>query len=254
MTAGVIVEEHGAVLVVTIDRPARRNALTQAASRAIAAAMDDLDDRPDLAVGVLTGAGGHFCAGMDLKRFLQGEVASLPGRGLGGMTQTPPRKPVIAAVEGYALAGGFELVLACDLVVAAAGAVFGLPEVRRGLAARAGGLLRLPAKIPENVAMELVLTGSTMNAERAAALGLVNRLVADGEALSAALTLAGEVAANAPLSLVASKRVLTEARHWPFDERWRHQASIVDPLFASDDAREGAAAFAAKRAPRWSGT
>lgn len=254
MTADVAVAERGPVLVVTIDRPARRNALTQAASRAIAAALDELDDRADLAVAVLTGAGGDFCAGMDLKRFLRGEVASIPGRGLGGMTQTPPRKPVIAAVEGHALAGGFELVLACDLVVAAEGSVFGLPEAKRGLAARAGGLLRLPEKLPANVAMELVLTGNPMRADRAAALGLVNRLVADGQALPAALRLAEEVAANAPLSLVASKAVLTEGRHWAPGERWRRQASIVDPLFASDDAREGAEAFAAKRLPRWTGT
>ncbi|GAA3567890.1 crotonase/enoyl-CoA hydratase family protein [Amycolatopsis ultiminotia] len=254
MSADVVVEERGQVLVVTIDRPAQRNALTQETSRTIASAWDELDDRADLTVGVLTGAGGHFCAGMDLKRFLLGEVASIPGRGLGGMTQTPPEKPVIAAVEGYALAGGFEMALACDLVVAAKGAVFGLSEVQRGLAARAGGLLRLPEKIPENVAMEMILTGTPIGADRAAALGLVNRVVADQQALAAAMGLANEMASNAPLALIASKKVVTAGRHWTPDERWRNQASIVDPVFASNDAREGAEAFAAKRPPQWTGT
>ena len=247
------VEEDDGVLLITIDRPEQRNAMTRAASERIAAALDELDRRPDLAVGVLTGAGGTFCAGMDLKRFLAGETASVPGRGFGGLTQAPPVTPLIAAVEGWALAGGFELLLACDLVVAAESARFGLPEVKRGLVARAGGLLRLPERLPRAVALELVLTGDPISAPRAAALGLVNRVVPDGQALAGALELARAIAGNAPLAVAASKRVLTGSPSWPADEKWARQAEAVDPVFTSADATEGARAFAEKRAPRWQG-
>jgi enoyl-CoA hydratase len=185
----VVVAEDDGVLIITINRPAQRNAMTRAASEAIAEALDELDRRPDLSVAVLTGAGGNFCAGMDLKRFLAGELSAVPGRGFGGVTEAPPAKPLIAAVEGYALAGGFELVLACDMVVAGAGARFGLPEVKRGLVAKAGGLLRLPERLPRPIALELVLTGDFLTAERAAAFGLVNRLVEDGQALAGARAL-----------------------------------------------------------------
>lgn len=239
------------VIVITIDRPSARNAITLAVSQGIAEALDELDERDDLAVGVLTGAGTTFCAGMDLKAFLRGERPSLPGRGLGGMTITAPRKPVIAAVEGYALAGGCELALACDLITAGRSAQFGIPEVRRGLVAAGGGLLRLPERIPTNIAMELALTGELLSAERAAALGLVNRVVDDGQALDAALQLAHAIAANGPLATVASKRIIGEYRDWPAGERWTRQAAIVEPVFNSEDAREGAGAFAEKRAPRW---
>lgn len=247
------VRTEDGVMVITIDRPAARNAITLAVSRGMAAALDELDGRDDLAVGVLTGAGGTFCAGMDLKAFLAGERPSLPGRGLGGMTITPPRKPVIAAVEGYALAGGCELALACDLITAGRGARFGLPEVKRGLVAAGGGLLRLPDRVPANVAMELALTGDFLGAERAAALGLVNRVVDDGQALPAALDLARAIAANGPLATVATKRVIREYRDWPADQRWTRQSTIVEPVLASEDAREGARAFTEKRAPQWQG-
>jgi enoyl-CoA hydratase len=215
--------------------------------------MDELDARSHLGAAVLTGAGGTFCAGMDLKRFLAGETSSIPGRGFGGLTEAPPAKPLIAAVEGWALAGGFELLLACDLVVAGASARFGLPEVKRGLVARAGGLLRLPQRLPRAVALEMVLTGDPLPATRAETLGLVNRVVPDGEALAEALDLAHTIAANAPLALAASKRILVESAGWPLEEQWIRQARIADPVFASSDAQEGSRAFAEKRPARWQG-
>jgi enoyl-CoA hydratase len=241
------------VLVVTIDRPEARNAVTADVAQGIAAAMDRLDAEDALRVGVLTGAGGTFCAGMDLKAFVRGERPVVAGRGFAGVTQRPPEKPLIAAVEGYALAGGFELVLACDLVVAAEGATFGIPEVKRGLVAAAGGLLRLPARIAYHQAMELALLGNHIPAARARELGLVNRLVADGTALEAALALAAEITANGPLAVAASKKIVAAARGWADEQMWERQAEIAGPVSASKDAIEGARAFAEKRAPLWSG-
>lgn len=249
----VLVERQDRTLVVTINRPERRNAMTRAAGELIAEALDLLDGDDSLSVGVLTGAGGTFCSGMDLRRFAEGEVASVPGRGFAGLTQRPPDKPLIAAVEGHAVAGGFEAVLACDLVVAARGAMFGLPEVRRGLVARAGGLMRLPQLIPRSAAMRLVLTGDTVDAAQAHAWGLVTELVDDGTALEHALALAARVARNAPLAVRASKQVMVASADWPADERFTRQAELTDHVFASDDAREGALAFVEKRPPRWSG-
>ncbi|MBO0819643.1 MAG: crotonase/enoyl-CoA hydratase family protein [Nocardiopsaceae bacterium] len=247
----VLVEAGDGVMVITINRPKARNAVTAAVAEGVAAALDDLDKSDDLAAGIVTGAGGTFCAGMDLKGFLRGERPDVPGRGFAGLTEAPPAKPLIAAVEGYALAGGCEVVAACDLVVAARGARFGLPEVKRGLAAAAGGLLRLPERLGPNVAMELALTGDFLAAPRAYELGLVNRLTEDGEALSGARELAATIAANGPLGVRASKRVIAESPAWPAGERWRRQREILDPVFTSQDAREGAQAFAEKRAPRW---
>lgn len=241
-----------AVLQITLDRPARRNALDGAASRAIAAALDELDTDPALAVGVLTGAGGTFCSGMDLRAFLDGDAPEVPGRGFGGLTEAPPAKPLIAAVEGFALAGGCELVLACDLVVAAEDAAFGLPEVRRGLVAGSGGLLRLPHRIPRSVAAELALTGDRFTAVDAHRWGLVNRLVEPSTAAAAAVELAARIAGNAPLALAATKRLLA-ASDRPHDEAWARQRTELGAVAASADAREGARAFAEKREPRWSG-
>ena len=240
-------------LVVTINRPRARNAVNEAVATAIAEAMDRLDGDDALTVGVITGAGGTFSAGMDLKAFVRGEKPVVPGRGFAGIVERPARKPVIAAVEGYALAGGFEIVLACDLVVAARGATFGLPEVRRGLVAAGGGLLRLPRRVPYHVAMELCLLGSHVPAARMHELGLVNRLVDDGDALPAALALAGEIAANGPLAVAATKRIIAESGDWPADDAFARQATIAGPVAASADAREGATAFAEKRAPVWTG-
>lgn len=256
MTAGqqpVAIERRGAVLVIAINRPERRNAVDAAVSRAIAGALDDLDDDSALRAAVITGRGGSFCSGMDLKAFLDGDRPELPGRGFAGLTESPPAKPLIAAVEGYALAGGCELALACDLIVAAEDAVFGLPEVARGLVAGSGGLVRLPRRIPQAIALEYILTGARISAPIAHRWGLVNRLAPSGGALEAALALAEEIAANAPLSVVMSKRIVREASGWPEEEIWNRQRPLAEAVIGSEDAQEGARAFAEKRVPEWAG-
>jgi enoyl-CoA hydratase len=249
----VLTEQRGRILIITINRPEAKNSINAAASHALAAAMDQLDDDPALSVGVLTGAGGTFCAGMDLKAFARGENVVVEGRGL-GFTERPPVKPLIAAVEGYALAGGTELALATDLIVAASDSAFGIPEVKRGLVAAGGGLLRLPQRIPYAIAMELALTGDPLPASRAHELGLVNILAEPGHALEAALELAERITANGPLAVAATKRVIVESRGWSPEDQWREQLAIIMPVFGSKDAREGAVAFAEKRAPNWTGT
>lgn len=249
----VLVEHEGGIVVVTINRPQQRNAVNRAVSYGVCEAIDELDRNPALRVGILTGAGGTFCSGMDLKAFLRGEVTRVEGRGILGIAMTPPRKPLIAAVEGYALAGGFESVLACDLVVAARNAQFGLPEVKRGLAAAAGGLLRLPRLLPPRIAMEVALTGDPIGAERLHQFGLINALTEPGGALAAAKAMARRIIANAPLSVAASKRVMVEQQDWPLAEMWTRQQEITGPVLASRDAREGAAAFAERRDPVWTG-
>lgn len=253
MPDAILTEVSGAIAVITINRPEARNAVNGAVARGIAAAMQEFDGRADVSVLVLTGAGGSFCAGMDLKGFLAGDSPIAEGRGFGGMVERPPVKPVIAAVEGYALAGGFELALACDLIVASEEARFGLPEVRRGLVAGAGGLLRLPRRIPYHLAMEIALTGEHFPAARLAAAGLVNKLVPAGQALAAAVELAGQVARGAPLALAASKRVIVESADWAASDAFARQGEIIGPVFASKDAMEGAIAFAEKRPPTWRG-
>ena len=252
MTDEVLTSEEDGILIVTINRPDAKNAMTKAAAEAIAAAMDRLDNDDSLRVGILTGAGGTFCSGMDLKGFLRGESPSVEGRGFGGVVQQPPEKPLIAAVEGYALAGGLELMIACDLVVANAKAKFGIPEVKRGLVAAAGGVMMLPDQIPERIAMELALTGDFIDAPRAYELGLINR-VTDGDALAGAKELAARIVANGPLAVKVSKQVIKQSRGWPMDERYKRQTQLIAPVFVSEDAREGAAAFAEKRAPNWKG-
>jgi enoyl-CoA hydratase len=249
----VTVEADGGVAVLTINRPQARNAVNEATARAMAAAIDELDARRDVRVLVLTGAGGTFSAGMDLKGFLAGENAMAGGRGFAGITARPPATPVIAAVEGYALAGGFEIALACDLIVASEEATFGLPEVTRGLVAGAGGLLRLPRRIPYHLAMEMALTGARFSAQRLHQAGLVNRLVPAGTALAGARAFAAQIAANAPLSLAATKQIIVESADWPSDEAFDRQAAVMGPVFTSADAIEGAAAFAEKRPPVWRG-
>ncbi|GAA2853103.1 crotonase/enoyl-CoA hydratase family protein [Streptosporangium fragile] len=248
-----VVAESGRVLVITMNRPEARNAMSLRMARGIADALTMLDERADLSVGVITGAGGTFCAGMDLKGFARGERPIVEGRGFAGLVRRPPDKPLIAAVEGYALAGGFEIVLSCDLVVASRAATFGLPEVRRGLTAAAGGLLRLQHRIPYHLAMELVLTGRMWPAPQAHDARLVSRLTEPGAALDGALELAREIAENAPLALVASKQVMVRSADWPLDERFDRQEEFVNPVRESADAKEGALAFVEKRAPRWTG-
>ncbi|MHB1597177.1 MAG: crotonase/enoyl-CoA hydratase family protein [Streptosporangiaceae bacterium] len=253
MSEAVQTEVADGVAVITIDRPQARNAVNGEVARGIAAAVEDFDARQDVSVIVLTGAGGTFCAGMDLKAFLAGDAPVVEGRGFAGLVERPPVKPLIAAVEGYALAGGFELVLACDLVVASEDAKFGLPEVRRGLVAGAGGLIRLRTRIPYHLAMEIALTGEHVPAARLADAGLVSRLVPAGQALPAARELAARVALGAPLALTASKRVVVESADWPAAEAFARQQEIIGPVFGSKDAMEGAIAFAEKRAPVWRG-
>jgi enoyl-CoA hydratase len=247
-------EADAGVLLITINRPQARNAVNLAVAEGIAAALDRLDAEPDLQVGILTGGGGTFCAGMDLKGFAAGERPWVGDRGFAGITQPAARKPLIAAVEGFALAGGFEVALACDLIVAGAGARFGIPEVKRGLVAGAGGLIRLPKRIPYHVAMELALTGDPISAERALAVGIVNRVVQDGQAVGTARELAATIARNGPLAVDASKRIITGALDWSEDEAWERQGAIAGPVFTSQDALEGARAFAEKRDPVWTGT
>jgi enoyl-CoA hydratase/carnithine racemase len=249
----VLTECSDGIAVITINRPEARNAVNGEVARGIAAAVEELDSSADVRVLILTGAGGTFSAGMDLKGFLAGESPNADGRGFGGIAERPPAKPVIAAVEGYALAGGFEIALSCDMIVASEAARFGLPEVRRGLVAGAGGLLRLPRRVPYHLAMEIALTGEHFTAERLLQAGLVSRVVGVGEALAGARELAARVAQGAPLAVAASKRVIVESADWASSEAFARQGEVIGPVFVSADAMEGAAAFAEKRAPVWRG-
>ncbi len=248
----ILTEVDGNVLIVTINRPDAKNAMTKAAAEGIAAAMDLFDAETDLRCAIITGAGGTFCSGMDLKGFLRGESPSVPGRGFGSLSQWTPKKPIIAAVDGYALAGGMELALSCDLIVAHSGAKFGIPEAKRGLAAAAGGLIKLPRQIPPRIAMELALTGDFITAARAYELGFINQ-ISEGPSLEAAKVLAARVAANGPLALIASKAIVRDSHEWTEAEMWDKQQTYITPVFTSQDAREGATAFAEKRAPNWQG-
>jgi enoyl-CoA hydratase len=250
--AEVLTAVEDGILIVTINRPEAKNAINKAAAVGISAAMDRLEVENDLRCAILTGAGGTFCSGMDLKGFLRGESPSIEGRGFGGLSQWTPKKPVIAAVDGYALAGGMELALSCDLIVANAGARFGIPEAKRGLAAAAGGLIRLPRQIPPRIAMELALTGDFIDAARAYELGFINRIV-EGPAIEGAKELARRIAENGPLALIASKAIVRDSHGWTEAEMWDKQAAYIVPVFTSQDAREGAAAFAEKRKPNWQG-
>jgi enoyl-CoA hydratase/carnithine racemase len=254
MATEIAVEHRDGVAVITIDRPAVRNAVDLASARLISAAIDELEQRPELAVGVITGAGGNFSAGMDLKALqASGERPVDEKRGAFGLCRLPPAKPLIAAVEGVAFGGGFEIALACDLIVAAGDAAFALPEVKRGLVAGAGGVVRLPRRLPRNVAAELVLTGEPIGATRAEALGLVNHVTAPGAALALALDLAHTIAANAPLAVRASKRIVDASATWPPEEMFARQMPWLQAVRESADAEEGTRAFVEKRAPKWQG-
>lgn len=253
MSEEVLVSVEDGVMIVTINRPKAKNSVNKAVAKGIAAAMDELDSNDEIRAAVLTGADNTFCAGMDLKAFVSGELPVVKGRGFAGLCEQLPKKPLIAAVEGYALAGGCELALSCDLIVMAESAKFGIPEAKRGLAAAAGGLMRLPRQIPSRIAMELALIGDFIDASRAYELGLVNRVVAAGDSLAAAKSLARKIAANGPMAVMASKQVILESQDWLTDEMFKKQGAIVDPVFASEDAIEGSKAFAEKRAPAWKG-
>jgi len=246
-------EEHDGVLVITIDRPKVRNAVDGATARALADAFDQLDAHDDLLIGVLTGVGGTFSAGMDLKAYAAGDTPVIPGRGFAGLTRSHLHTPLIAAVEGWALGGGTEMALACDLIVAAQDANFGLTEVTFGLVPPEGGIVRLPERIPRNIALEVLLTGDPLPAERAQQLGLVNHITPPGEALNKALEVAHRIARNAPLSIAAVKRAVDERTAYGDEDAFRQQDQLVAPVLASHDAQEGAHAFAEKRSPHWEG-
>ena len=247
----VLTERRDGVLVITLNRPDARNAVNAALAEGVGAALDELDADDELRVGVLTGAGKGFSSGMDLKAFVAGERSYVEGRGFAGITRRSSRKPLIAAIEGFAVAGGFEIALSCDLIVASKGARLGIPEVKRSLVAAAGALFRLPRRIPYHLAMELALTGDPIDAERGHELGLVNRLAEPGAALEAALELAGDIVKNGPLALIASKEIIQGSRDWTEEESWEKQGPIAGPVMGSEDAREGATAFAEKRDPVW---
>ena len=249
----VLVDRRGPVTVITINRPERRNAVDLATAELLEQAVDRFEADPDARVAVITGAGGSFSAGMDLKAAAAGEFAMTERGGPLGITSRPLRKPFIAAVEGHALAGGCELALVADLIVAATDSQFGLPEPKRGLVAAAGGVLRLSQRLPRNVAMELALTGNPMSATRMAELGLVNRLAEPGQVLDAALALAEEIIANAPLSVQVSKQIVEQAPDWSVDEAFGRQSDLAMTAILSEDAAEGVAAFAEKREPVWKG-
>ncbi|HEU4979002.1 MAG TPA: crotonase/enoyl-CoA hydratase family protein [Solirubrobacteraceae bacterium] len=249
----VLTERRDGVLLITLNRPDARNAVNLAVAEGIAGALDELDADGDLAVGVLSGAGAGFSAGMDLKAFVTGERPWVGDRGFAGIVQRASEKPLIAAIEGFAVAGGLEVALACDLIVAARGAKLGIPEVKRSLVAAGGALLRLPRRMPYGLAMELALTGETITADRAYELGVVNRLAEPGQAVAAALELAAQIAKNGPLALRASKQILESQWDWSEAEFWTKQGEISGPVFGSEDAREGAVAFSEKREPRWQG-
>jgi enoyl-CoA hydratase len=252
-TGPVLTERRGDVLLITLNRPEVRNAVNAALAAGVAGALDELDGDDGLSVGVLTGAGGFFCAGMDLGAFVKGESAWFADRGFAGIAQRASRKPLIAAIEGFAVAGGMEIALACDLIVAAKGAKMGIPEAKRSLVAAGGALLRMPRRMPYHVVMELALTGEVMPAERFHDFGLVNRIAEPGSAVEVALELAAALAKNGPLALTASKQILQEQFDWSSAEMWERQGAISGPVFASEDAKEGSSAFKEKREPVWKG-
>lgn len=253
MSDSVGTEFGDGIAVITINRPQARNAVDRSVAEGIAAAIDEFESRDDLVIAILTGAGGTFCAGMDLKAFLRGEQPTVPGRGFGGLVEQPPTKPLIAAVEGWALAGGCELAFSADLIVAARDAKFGLPEVKRSLVAAAGGLLRMPKALPYQIAMEVALTGDPISAELAHHHGLVNVLAEPGQALAGARELAARIAVNGPLAVRATKQIVAGAVSWTDKDAFAEQGAIAGPVFQSEDAKEGARAFAEKRQPVWRG-
>ena len=253
MDTPVDVEQRNGLQIITINRPDHRNAINTATATAIAGALDELDRRDDLVAGVITGAGTSFCAGMDLKAFLAGERPSVEGRGFAGITERASEKPLIAAVEGHALAGGFEIVLACDLIVASTTAVFGLPEVKRGLLAGGGGLLRLPLRVPHQLAVQWCLTGEFVSADQAYRANLLNRLVPEGTALDEAIDLANIIAQNGPMAVRATKQIIEQSRDWTNSDQFQRMREIYEPVRSSADAKEGALAFKEKRKPVWQG-
>jgi len=249
MANEILTETRGRVRLITLNRPEAKNSVNSALGEALVAAMEELDGDDGLTAGVLTGADGGFSAGMDLKAFAK----EGPPKGFNTFLQNGSRKPLIAAVEGFALAGGLEIALSCDLIVAAKGVKLGIPEVNKGLFAAGGGLFRLPNRIPYGVAMEMALTSDPITAEQAHELGLVTRLAEPGQACEAALALAERIAKNAPLAVAASKQIIRDTRGLTEEDAWALQGPLLGKVFTSEDAKEGPRAFAEKREPQWSG-
>lgn len=248
-------EVRGRVALITINRPEARNAVNGDVANGVESAIDRLEEDDDVWVGVLTGAGTVFSAGADLKAIASGQAAGLATQrgGFAGITTRDRKKPIIAAVDGPALAGGCEIALSCDLIVASTNAAFGLPEVKRNLVAAGGGLFRLPRSIPKNIAMEVVLTGDPITAERAAQYGLVNELVEAGKAVDAAVALAERICANAPLAVWESRKIVLDAMTQDDQTLWRRSAEAFGKIGASEDTAEGLNAFIEKRTPQWKG-
>ena len=247
-------ERRGHILLITIDRPGVRNAFNREMALAMNAALDEADADPEIFLVIITGAGGVFSAGADLKAAAaSGGSGALTERGHFGICARPPAKPVIAAIEGYALGGGFEIVLACDLIVAAENAEMGLPEVKRNLAPMGGGLFRLARRIPYHLAMEVTLTGARYPARFFHDLGLVNRLAPPGCALEAALGLAEELLQNGPTALAAAAVILRESLDWTAEEAWARQRPLAARALRSEDRAEGVRAFLERRPPNWTG-
>ena len=252
-TEPVLVERRDGVMLITLNRPEVRNAVNAALAEGVGNALEELDADDGLSVGIITGAGGFFCAGMDLGAFVKGESPWFGDRGFAGIAQRSASKPLIAAIEGFAVAGGMEIALACDLIVAAKGAKMGIPEAKRSIVAAGGALLRLPRRMPYHLVMELALTGDPFPADRFHELGVVNRLAEPGSAVDVALELAAQLSRNGPLALAASKRILQEQFDWSSAEMWEKQGAITGPVMVSEDAKEGASAFKEKREPSWKG-
>jgi enoyl-CoA hydratase len=246
-------EVRGSVLVIELNRPHTKHAFHGALATALSDTLDRFDEDAALCVAVLTGSGKTFSSGQDLKALVQKDRGYTEKRGGFGIMKRPPDKPIISAVEGYAIGGGFELALCTDMIVAASDAKFGLPEVRRGLIALGGGLFRLPRRIPYHIAMEMALTGELYPAARMFELGLVSRVVEPGKALEGALALAAAVSENGPLALRASKQIVAHSHAWSDAEGWIEQRRYAQPALESEDAREGPRAFAEKRKPVWRG-
>lgn len=255
MSSVILTEARNGVLTITINRPEAKNAINPAMAEAIAAAIDELDSNNALSVGIITGAGGTFCAGTDLKAYSRGERPSpeIQKRGFGGLVAALPKKPLIGALEGYVLAGGLELSLACDITVCSETSKFGVPEVKLGLVAAQGGVSVLPRIIPRRVALEMALTGNPISAQRAYELNLVNHVVPEGEVMAKARELADTIAANAPLAVMASKRCIYASEDWSTEEIFSNQTPILKVARESEDAKEGPIAFIEKRAPVWKG-
>ncbi len=254
MTSEVIVQVDGGVMEITLNRPEARNAINENLAVLLGAALDELNSNDQITVAIISGAGGNFCAGADLKELAKtGGFSKKLQEGMSKITTDPPEKPIIAAIEGFAVAGGTEMAMNCDIIVAASNARFGIPEVKRGLIAAGGALVSLQNHMSLKAAMELALTGDIFDANRAKDLGLINHVTEPGESVAVAREIAVTIAKNGPFAVKQTKKLLKAALDWSESEKWERQGEYVGPVFASEDAVEGPTAFAEKREPVWKG-